>query len=114
MKKTNRHYRQGDVFITEIEEIPASAKKRPGSRQILAAGEVTGHHHQISGKVGQMFDVEDEILDADNPGGMAYLEVKEAGSITHDEHAPIDLPKGKYSVMIQREYHPEAIRSVAD
>ena len=114
MKEKNQHYRQGDVFIQRIEEIPAEASKRQGPRQILAAGEVTGHHHQISGEFGTMFDVEDEVLDAENPGGMAYLEVKKAGNVTHDEHADIALPEGKYSVMIQREYHPEAIRSVAD
>lgn len=34
--------------------------------------------------------------------------------VRHEEHAPIALPAGLYEITIQREYHPEAIRNVAD
>jgi len=27
--------------------------------------------------------------------------------ITHDEHQPIKLPKGKYQIIRQREFNPE-------
>lgn len=106
-------YRQGDVLIRRIDTIPAEAQPRKG-RQILAAGEVTGHHHEVSAKVGQIFDIQNQVLDADNPGGIAYMQMKAPGQVTHDEHAPIELEAGNYSIMIQREYTPEEIRNVMD
>ena len=44
----NPHYRQGDVLIERIAEIPTTAEKQNKSaRIILAHGEVTGHHHAM-------------------------------------------------------------------
>ena len=49
MKTNNKHhYRQGDVLIERIAEIPTAAEKQSKStRIILAHGEVTGHHHAL-------------------------------------------------------------------
>ena len=44
-----------------------------------------------------------------------YLEVlAETATIAHEEHGPIMLPRGGYTVRIQREYSPREIRQVAD
>ena len=41
-------YRQGDVFIERVAEIPASAQRQERSpRVVLAEGEMTGYHHVL-------------------------------------------------------------------
>ena len=45
-------YRQGDVLIRQVNEIPSQAKvKKNVGRIVLAYGEVTGHAHAISASV---------------------------------------------------------------
>jgi hypothetical protein len=98
-------YRQGDVLIRRIGSLPKKAAKKRDSG-ILAFGEVTGHCHKV-----EILD-QAEVLEVGND---LYLRVSENGvRIVHDEHAPITLPAGAYSVVIQKEYSPEAIRSVQD
>jgi|SRR5690348_6294733 len=101
-----KHYRQGDVLIERIEKLPDNLKKQSG-RIILAHGEATGHHHAIEDR-----DAADWWKTADQSG--QFVEVKEKVQVTHQEHAPIELPPGTYRVTRQREYSPEAIRNVAD
>jgi len=103
--KNMKLYRQGDVLIMPVKNIPQNLKRT--KRVTLALGEVTGHHHSIaSGAVGF----------ADDETGLAdYFEVTgESADLTHQEHDTITLPKGKYRKVIQVEYTPEAIRNVAD
>jgi hypothetical protein len=106
MKKVQEQFRQGDVLIERIPAIPAGVKPvvRDAGRIVLAYGEVTGHAHAIADVNALLFgDGEDLYLEAD-------------GTVTlrHEEHAPIEIPGGAYRVTRQREYSPEAIRSVAD
>jgi hypothetical protein len=100
-------YRQGDVFIETCivpEDVKAVKRARDG-RLILAAGEATGHHHAIA-------DMDVEMYERD---GVLYLNVPAGGAtVRHEEHGPITLPGGGYSVRIQREYHPDEIRRVMD
>lgn len=106
MKK--QMYRQGDVLIERIAEIPSDVKpkKREHGDIVLAHGEVTGHHHGIT----------DRHVEGFVDGlGVTYLDVKKAvAALHHQEHSTIELPPGKYRVIRQREYSPEAIRNVAD
>lgn len=109
-----KHYRQGDVLIREVQRIPAKAKPiaREAGRVVLAHGEVTGHSHAIAAKGAQYL-----MGTEPSSGGAAprYLEVTaKSVELRHEEHARIRLPRGRYEVVIQREYHPEAIRNVAD
>jgi hypothetical protein len=135
MKKT--HYRQGDVLIERIANIPTTAAKQKRSKRIiLAHGEVTGHHHALEisdpadwwkeGEIassnnkprtlaGELFiDIPDVPLLADG----RLKEVKNSSGrgaiVTHPEHRPIVLTPGNYRVTRQREYSPEAIRNVKD
>ena len=98
-------YRQGDVLIMPVKNIPNGLVQT--KRVTLALGEVTGHHHSIAeGAVGF---ADDETALAD------YFEVTdESASLTHQEHDTVTLPKGKYRKVIQVEYTPEEIRNVAD
>lgn len=101
--------RQGDVLIIETPELP-SGDPLPlvNGRAVLAYGEVTGHHHSIAANGGRalLYRMGDDMLL--NIGAGAPM------ALTHQEHSTIDIPTGNYRVTIQREYHPEAIRRVAD
>ncbi len=105
MKKLEM-YRQGDVLIQRVRSIPKAAKPkaRDNGRIVLAYGEVTGHAHAIA-------DLNALLLDND---GDLYLEADGSVTLSHEEHATIDVPAGKYRVVRQSEYSPEMVRSVAD
>lgn len=97
-------YRQGDVLIERIARFPKGERvvQKDG---ILAHGEATGHTHRLSPSPdGELFNLGTEM----------FLEVRGDVAVTHDEHDPVRLDQGKYRVRRQREYHPEAIRNVAD
>jgi hypothetical protein len=97
-------WRQGDVYLIAVPKLPESG--RVGRRAVLAEGEITGHAHRLKDPAsGQVFSV----------GNQLYLEVlAEQATIIHEEHGPVTLPRGGYSVRIQREYSPEEIRRVVD
>lgn len=100
--------RQGDIWIESVDNVPDGAKKsRAKTRFILARGEATGHHHSVI--------VAPDVTMYEKDGTL-YLRVeRESGvAVEHQEHAPINLPRGTFRVMRQREYSPEEILYVAD
>ena len=101
-----RIFRQGDVLIVEVSEIPKDAKieKKNGSF-ILAEGEATGHHHQIKKAVGVLLAM--GIADR-------FLQLKKAAKLQHEEHGEIMIPAGNWQVIRQREYDPIQARRVLD
>lgn len=102
-------YRQGDVLIRPVAEIPATAQAVPvddRGRVVLAYGEATGHAHALPGMKVLMFH--DAAL------ARTFIDVREPTALTHEEHGAIPLPPGRYEVIRQREYAPEEIRQVAD
>ncbi|MBN9519024.1 hypothetical protein J0H58_10990 [bacterium] len=97
-------WRQGDAYIATAAEVPAGA--RPLPHRTLAEGEMTGHSHRVAEAVGSALYAH---------GASLYLVVSaERVTVVHDEHGPIPLPRGTYRVWQQREYSPEAIRTVRD
>lgn len=103
-------FRQGDVLVVPVEEMPADLKKVPleGGRLVLAHGEVTGHAHVVEGPA-ELFTPAD-VDDLER----RFLRVEQEVELVHDEHSTITLPPGDYEVRRQREYSPEEIRQVAD
>ena len=101
--------RQGDVGICEQAALPPGVLKRvprEAGRIILAAGEVTGHHHAIDSRYATLWEAGD---------GARYLEVKRTCRLYHEEHADIGIPPGVYHIGIQREYvAPDVVRKVED
>lgn len=95
--------RHGDVLVAAIDALPAAATPRPGN--VLAHGEITGHSHRFVPAEGGSLLVE---------GGQLYLRVTGTVTLTHEEHGPIRLEPGLYRVWRQREYTPEAVRTVMD
>jgi hypothetical protein len=92
-------YRQGDVLLQRIEQLPENALPVEWKdRVVLAYGEVTGHAHAISTQYAKMYTWKGDRL----------LEIKSGAKLVHEEHAAISLPEGFYKVIQQREYVPEA------
>ncbi len=106
-------FRQGDVLLMRLPELPSEAVMvaPSGPRVILAYGEATGHHHSLAASSARLHTVP-----GTKPGTQAtILEVADAlAELVHQEHAPIPLERGAYAVVLQREYHPQEIRRVAD
>lgn len=128
-----RILRQGDVLLVAVgASLPPGCKraKRDGGRVVLAYGEVTGHSHAIAEADAILMVMDDqaemaaaarallasvglttEIRDEEVVG---VLDTPAGGTLLHEEHAAIALDAPHYVVLRQREYAPEAIRTVAD
>jgi hypothetical protein len=102
----NKHYRQGDVVLLEVDSLPPGALKEMVSEDIvLALGEATGHSHRLQAPEGAtLFAVDDYKL----------FEIKHPSQLVHEEHGAIALTPGFYKVVRQREYTPERITRVID
>ena len=99
-------YRQGDVLLIPVSILPVgTVQVEKGDVIILAFGEATGHRHVITDTTTMVFR---------GPTGDVFIDVTEHTEVSHQEHTAIALPPGKYRVIRQREYTPEAIRNVAD
>ena len=91
-------YRQGDVLLRRVTRIPASTPvPRDAGRIVLAYGEVTGHAHVIDAP-----EAEATLLTTDQE--RRFLRLMAPASLTHEEHASITLPAGRYEVIRQREW----------
>lgn len=118
-RRTIVQFRQGDVLIERIDNLPQEAKlaavPRDNGRIVLAYGEVTGHAHAITQSKAVMFmDTGSLPGGADALGSRRFLDIKEETVLAHEEHAPITLPPGLYEVIRQREFDPAQERYVED
>jgi hypothetical protein len=95
-------YRHGDVLIKEVSVVKGD--KLP--HLTLAEGEVTGHSHKITDGIATLFKFDDAL----------YLDIQsELATLSHEEHHALQLPRGQYEIIIQREYDDEnEWRNVAD
>ena len=112
-KKMKRHGQeavQGDVVISRsnvnlkgMERVPCQ-----NGRLILAKGESTGHAHSIN-------DTDAELWQ-DPRNQNLYLVAKKEVTLTHEEHAPVTITVGIYTVGIVQEYDYflEETRNVVD
>jgi hypothetical protein len=90
-------FRQGDVLLVEVDDIPEDAAPEPRSgRIVLAEGEATGHAHAIHEPDARTFTHE----------GQRFLLTKSRAQLIHEEHGPIEVPDGAWRIVIQREYQP--------
>lgn len=116
-------YRQGDVLIVPVEEVPDGLKQveKEKGRVVLAHGEVTGHAHAVEGDAQLLAeppaDAADELITPAQAEELErmFLFVGDGGAqVVHEEHGTIALSPGRHEVRRQREYAPEEIRRVAD
>jgi hypothetical protein len=115
-------YRQGDVLIERVVDIPS---RKSITERLLIRGEGRNHGHFIDGEDLLILEaLEGELAEG---GGLIthYLEVRSEGELQHlyidsqqwtNEHDAIKIPPGKYRVIRQREFNPyaRAIRAVKD
>jgi hypothetical protein len=97
-------FRQGDVTLVKVSELPAGAKRIEGD-VILAYGEVTGHAHRV---------IEKQKVAYFDAGAERFLQVLEKTALTHEEHGAIMLEKGVYKQVFQVEDFGTEVRRVAD
>jgi len=109
--------RHGDVDIKPVKRIPKSAcitKSRT-----LAYGEKTGHHHSFEGSQILVYEADEQDtikVGSEQVQVVKYLDVKQDSVLSHQEHDPLTIPKGKYAILQEREYNPfeQEIRRVLD
>lgn len=116
-------YRQGDVFIEKIAELPKGVEPEEPmagyeDKVVLAFGEVTGHHHRIrrgskKNPAVRAFRMSSTSR-SDAEQDRRFIEIVRRGRVEHEEHTAISLEPGVYEISIQREYDPEGDVIVAD
>ena len=110
-------FAQGDVLLERVAATAPSGtvtENLDGIAMVLAEGEETGHRHAIRERVTLFHD---EALATDIPNGLYIGHVNvtsDYARVTHEEHAPVTLPRGTYRVRRQRELGPLDARVLAD
>ena len=101
-------WRQGDVLIQTVDELPDRAERVKGV--VLAAGEVTGHRHRIEDRrSAKLYRL------PNHPESGLFLEVvHDTADVIHPEHDTITLPRGCYRVWQQREASGVGWSTMAD
>lgn len=93
--------RHGDLLLVPIEMMDGLDKIPEGKElatNILAEGEVTGHHHRLTGKV-QVF----AVSVSQHPEITKAVKVLEDQKLVHEEHNTVAVPKGDYVLVQERE-----------
>ncbi len=86
-------YRQGDIVLKKVDKI--EGKPVETGRKVLAYGEKTGHSHVLDG----------DVLFYENGNGQILCSINSNAELIHQEHKPsIQIPRGDYLVIRQREY----------
>lgn len=115
-----RRFRQGDVLLEEVFELPKDLKK--AKNNVLAYGEITGHSHRLDTK---------EQLVHTNSAGELYALISAPTLLVHEEHInwqqfkpeigqwiPTDgiIPEGNYKIRNEQEYsyEEESLKTVVD
>ena len=110
-------FAQGDLLLERVADVVPSGtieENLEGVAMVLAEGEESGHRHAIRERV-TMF--RDESLATDMPAGLYIGHVQVTSPyarVTHEEHAPLTLPRGTYRVRRQRELGPKDARVLFD
>ena len=110
-------FAQGDLLLERVADVIPSGtieENAEGAALVLAEGEESGHRHAVCERV-TMF--RDDRLARDIPSGLyiGHIQVATAyARVTHDEHAPITLPRGTWRVRRQRELGPRDARVIPD
>jgi len=113
----NEIFAQGDLLIERVADVPVSGtaiSQAADGAVVLAEGELSGHRHVFHDRV-TMF--RDDRLARGIPSGLyiGHVKVEEPSArLVHEEHAPINLPRGTWRVRRQRELEPRDARIVAD
>lgn len=116
-------YAQGDILIERVADTTTEKWRTvaadPDGAVVLGRGEESGHRHAIYGGGAKLLQQPSQS-GTWIPDGLyvGHLNVEaDAVKLSHEEHAPIDLPKGTYLVRRQRQFssaNEQRARLVAD
>ena len=100
--------RQGDVLIVPISALPEGESLTHDGTFTIALGEVTGHHHTLYAKKGDM--------EVRKIGNTCFVEMKVDVPLRHQEHKEIVIPRGLWAFGFETERDPflDSIRQVQD
>lgn len=84
--------RQGDVLLVR-RPAPKHSTRKHSLSGLHVPGERTGHAHTLPA----------EVYDTEH-GRLLYL--PNGDTMTHDEHAPAEVPAGWWEPILQREFAP--------
>ena len=94
----------GDLYMRRIPEteVPEAVRQRlqdsGTARMVLAEGEVTGHKHLLTSELPIGYVKLDDTR--------AYVLLRDAGLLTHEEHGERVMAPGWYEVPTERDYDP--------
>ena len=95
-------YRQGDIALIPVKEFPANLNEKD---KVIAVGESTNHSHRF----------ESEQVSVFTDGKQQFVNVKSPSRLIHEEHHELEIPSGKYKVVLQKEFDiSQQVRQVLD
>ena len=94
-------WRQGDVYITLLAEVPHGLKKVANPKVQLVSGTTQGSRHCLDSLAGVTVYSRDAKLDG------PVLKCTQGRTITHPEHGNVILPPGIYGIHHQRDLDAE-------
>ena len=114
-------FRQGDIYLIKVsaKAVPKNYVTHRAGPCVVGYGEVTGHKHVITQAqwlVDVCHDINTlrEFAENGRSDSTIFVRVTEPAILTHDEHDSLQLPRGIYHVVRQREYTPGELRYVRD
>lgn len=98
-------YRQGDILFVQIDprDLPSRLSEMRRKDRTVAFGEVTGHHHTLTG--GEVYGTLE---------GQQWVVAETPVELEHQEHETIVIPEGSYRVIRQREWGDAGAFDVSD
>jgi len=90
--------RHGDLLLKSDEGIVIPKGSKSLKTDVLAEGEATGHTHRLVGQA--------QILEHQAADGTVekFVDAKQDSQLVHQGHNTIDIPKGVYRVVQEREF----------
>jgi hypothetical protein len=92
MAYTRKRYRHGDVVLVGVFRVLTGAAEE--TVKALAYGETTGHAHRLTEGKYKFWQKD----------GKRFVQVFEAATLVHEEHAPLIIAKGVYEQRAEREF----------
>jgi len=94
--------RQGELLIKRMnkKEVLASNTLKKLNHRVLAEGEATGHKHELT--TGTLYNT--------SWGNKLFIELDTPAELKHPEHNTLDISRGFFEVITQREFNDIRVR----
>jgi hypothetical protein len=96
-------WRQGDLYITLLGEVPSGVERSESPSNQLVPGTTQGSRHCLDSLEGVVVYTLPQLTQLDGP----IIECREEKKITHPEHGNVVLPPGVYGIHYQRNLDAE-------